>query len=372
MRISLGSSLFFVAVFLSPLYVFPSGQPQPSDLVFLLFSGYVFFNAFHSQEGVFLPRFAGLWGALVLWVSMVAVSWAIIDGNHALGFPALYYLYNLLVGVAVILFFRGGESAAKVLIVSFAAALLFSFLGVIVDLGSGTRVTGWFNNPNQLGYFSLLSMAIIAVASRFSLSGRVAMISMMSGLVAGLAASSLAVWGGLVLLFAAYMVANARGFGSYLRAVSAVAGAIVAVLAVDAVQQGSLLDNVETRFDRAPQKVAEVVEERRYDRVFAHPEYWLLGAGESHQSRDRFGDYAGAEVHSSLGTLLLAYGLGPFLIFLGMLGVLLVRAPLPVGLVLLGVMFYSLTHMGLRFTPFWILLAVIYVLYVDRAGRHSV
>jgi len=311
-------------------------------------------------------------GVLVLWVSVVAVSWAIIDGDGALAFPALYYVYNLVVGVAVILFFRGRQATEKVLIFSFVAALLLSLLGVIVDLGSASRVTGWFNNPNQLGYFSLLSIAIVAVASRFSLSSPVAMVGILSGLIAAMAASSLAVWGGVALLSIAYLVANAKGIGGFLKGVVAIMATMVLVLVIDVSQQGALLGNVEARLDRAPVKVAEVVQERRYDRVFAHPEYWFLGAGEAHQSHDRFGEYAGAEVHSSLGTLLLAYGLGPLILFLVMLGIILVRSPVAVGLVLLGVMFYSLTHMGLRFTPFWIFLVAVYIFHVDRKDRRSV
>lgn len=371
MGVSVGSLIFFVAVFLSPVYLFPSGLPQPADLVFLLFAGYVVLNALYGRQEVRLPGFTLLWGALVLWVSVVAVSWAIIDGDGSLAFRALYYVYNLVVGVSVILFFRGRQSTEKVVIVSFVAALLLSFLGAIVDLGFGVRVTGFFNNPNQLGYFSLLSMAIVAVASRFSLSAPVAMVGMVSGLIAAMAASSLAAWGGLLFLLAAYVVQNSTGFSAVIKGVGAVASGVIAVLVVDVMQQGSLMGNVEARLDRAPDKVSEVVEERRYDRVLAHPEYWVLGAGEANQSSQRFGGYAGAEVHSSLGALLLAYGAGPLLIFLFMLGILVKRAPLSVGLVVLGVIFYSLTHMGLRFTPFWLLLAVIYVLYVDRLGRRS-
>ena len=89
MGVSVGSLLFFVAVFLSPVYLFPSGLPQPADLVFLLFAGYVVLNALYGRQEVRLPGFTLLWGALVLWVSVVAVSWAIIDGDGSLAFRAL-------------------------------------------------------------------------------------------------------------------------------------------------------------------------------------------------------------------------------------------------------------------------------------------
>jgi len=72
MGVSVGSLLFSVAVFLSPVYLFPSGLPQPADLVFLLFAGYVVFNALHVRHVVRLPGFFILWG-----------------GSLSYGFPSL-------------------------------------------------------------------------------------------------------------------------------------------------------------------------------------------------------------------------------------------------------------------------------------------
>lgn len=136
-------------------------------------------------------------------------------------------------------------------------------------------------------------------------------------------------------------------------------------------QNEQIKESVKMRFERAPEKISALYEERNYDRVFAFPEYWILGAGKADNSYQRFQDYAGAEVHSSFGNLLLSYGLGPFLIFIYILGILFSRAPLPVWFVLGGVLAYSLVHMGLRFTPFWILLVVIYTFYIDNKTKKT-
>lgn len=300
----------------------------------------------------------------------MAVAWALIDRDWSLAFPALFYIFNFLVGLALIFTIRRDQRAANILAFGVMVGLAFSFVGVLIDLGYGDRVTGWFNNPNQLGYFSLLSMGILAILAGFRLRSYVVVLGMVFGLVGLLSSASLGAWGGAVFIALAYLVANVGNVSFYVRGVIALLVICSVMWAVDYARDVAIIDNMETRIARAPSKLDGVFEERRYDRVFAFKQYWLLGAGESHGSEARFGEHTGAEVHSSFGNLLLSYGVGPFLLFLGMLGYLFIRAPLAVGFVLLGVMFYSLTHMGLRFTYFWILIAVVWSLHAAPRARY--
>lgn len=363
------SSVLFLAVLASPVYVVASGLPQPADMVFLLFAGYLGISLVATSGAICFPGFFKLWASLVFWVCLVALSWAIVDGDYALARPALFWIYNFIVGLAVFQYLRRAEGGEKVLAIAFVGALIVSFVGVVVDLGAGGRVTAWFNNPNQLGYFTLLALATIAVLTRFELRKWWLMLGWLAGGVAAFSAASLAVWGGLVALVGGYLLANVNSLKGAVRMGLVGIMLLMGVVVFDYAGSGVLSAGFESRLDRAPEKIAGIVEERNYDRVVAFPEYWGVGAGEASRSVDRFGEYSGLEVHSSLGMLLLSYGIPALLMFLVMLGVLLKRAPLPVALVIMGVLFYSLTHMGLRFTPFWLFLVVVYFVYVDAPRK---
>lgn len=359
--------ILFLGLSLSSLYVFPSGLPQPSDFILLVFSISCFFAIFFGKIKGCVPRFFVLWFFLVFWVSLVSLVWAIIDQDYRIAFHALFYLYNFLAGFFIYLWLKNNSSAKKVIIFGMSLALFVSAIGVFFQLGSGSRLTGWFNNPNQLGYFSLVAICIVLVLSRFKVSGSLFAVLIL-GVFNSLAAASLAVWGGLFLIFLAVVAANFNSLKSLFGLVFLIAGFGLFGIAINFNEPiGVVSTNIDSRINRAESKIEEIYYERRYDRVFAHPQYWVLGAGESSGSVQRFGEYAGNEVHSSLGSLLLSYGFVPFSILIGMFLYLMKSSPFPVWLIIGSVFFYSLTHMGLRFTPFWMLLVVIYYVYSSNS-----
>lgn len=108
-------------------------------------------------------------------------------------------------------------------------------------------------------------------------------------------------------------------------------------------------------------KFDSIGEERNYDRILAFPEYTLVGAGEGHL--DRFYPYDKNEIHSSLGNLLFAYGVPGIALFMALLYSVLRSSPPPIWFVVSGPIVYSLTHMGLRTTLFWIFLAIVWSEY---------
>jgi hypothetical protein len=95
--------------------------------------------------------------------------------------------------------------------------------------------------------------------------------------------------------------------------------------------------------------------DRGIERMFEHPEYMFVGAGEG--SFLRFHPRK-LEIHSSAATLLFSYGIvgtGLFLVFLHLLSV---TAGPRLTLLMIPVLSYSLFHQGMRARPFWLLLAV--------------
>jgi hypothetical protein len=105
------------------------------------------------------------------------------------------------------------------------------------------------------------------------------------------------------------------------------------------------------------------VEERGYDRILKYPEYLLLGAGEGGYQRFRHDSALGThEIHSSIGTLFFCYGAVGTLLFALFSLTVLRRSGLRMWLLVAPSFAYGMTHQGLRFTLFWVLLAIVVAL----------
>jgi hypothetical protein len=113
-------------------------------------------------------------------------------------------------------------------------------------------------------------------------------------------------------------------------------------------------------------------EERGYDRILAHKEYWLLGAGEG--ATDRFAAttrISTAEIHSSMGTLFFCYGIVGITLFLVFLYRVAKGAPLRSIVMLAPALAYTFAHQGLRSTSAWILFGVFVAIKVSQRTTTS-
>jgi hypothetical protein len=127
-----------------------------------------------------------------------------------------------------------------------------------------------------------------------------------------------------------------------------------------------LVEKVERRFQSFGEHDDDSVQGRGYDRIWLHPEYVFVGAGEgapgrlTSHGRDQ-------ELHSTWGTLLFSYGITGFLLFLVMLAVIFYRAPWRHMLYFLPIALYGLTHQGLRFSMLWVFFGLVFG--VANGGR---
>jgi hypothetical protein len=343
-------------VFMIPFYVFASGLPQPGDILVIPLA----LMALWSWNGRLERKTRRAVSALLLftvWVVVVDVGWALLLGNFGvfgkdafLLFPA-YYIYNTLVFLIVcVLYQRYGlrflwlTMHIVLLSVIFQAGASF-----MLHRSSSFRAIGFFNNPNQLGFFALVAASIIALGKRSLGFG-----SLKTGLgltgcfyLALLSASRAAVIG-CGILVALTVIADPRRIavvGTVIFGLVAVGGPISD--AIDKTQQ-RLVEN------RYPQ--FSFLEERGYDRILANKEYWLLGAGEG--GTERFAETTmirTAEIHSSAGTIFFAYGIVGVALFLAFLARIVAGLPLRSAVVLFPTLAYTIAHQGLRSTTVWIL-----------------
>ena len=151
-------SLYFI---LNPFYLWKSGLPQMADIILaLLIVVYLVSNkfkiSFHRKNSRFL--IIGLF--FVLWVIIVNLIWALrMQTTNSFLFPTLFYVYNFLVATLVVVLHN--EYKEKIIDVTYKSVLLSVIIQTIMFIigggFSGSRITGSFNNPNQLGYSLMIA-----------------------------------------------------------------------------------------------------------------------------------------------------------------------------------------------------------------------
>jgi hypothetical protein len=175
-----------------------------------------------------------------------------------------------------------------------------------------------------------------------------------------LLSASRAAVGGIVILFALTVLSNPRY-------VLVAALAVFGLLAVGG-PIAAALESTQQRMEANRYPQYTFFEERGYDRILSHKEYWFLGAGEGGTQRFAKSTAFGTpEIHSGYGTIFFCYGIVGSLMFLTYLWRVAAGAPLRSMLILLPMLAYMIAHQGLRTTSVWIFLALFVALkHLDR------
>lgn len=345
-----------------PFYVFDSGLPQPSDGIAVIGILYVLISGkmtplFKMKVLKRLIQFVGL----VVLINIAYYLFYEVNGiDNKFYFPPLFYIFNMLF-FSMILIFLNKDFSKKVNILSFAV-LCSLFVQValgIVHVGTG-RSSLFFNNPNQLGYYSLVSLSIFAaLPSKYRSNKIITLAAVLMSAYLILLSGSRAALLGVALLGIIVFVKE----GFKIKASSIFFILIVAILGWYFASQNLFVDKqIKSIRQRNEEKTLQGVSEwqvRGYDRFYLYPEYILFGAGEG--MYDRFRSYQQLEMHSGPGTILFSYGILGLLLFISFLKYIVKRNVLFNILLLTPVFLYNFTHQGFRDSLFWILLAGIFI-----------
>ena len=338
---------------LIPFYLVSGGLPQPGDALILLLvpMSLTGWDGRLQRDAVRILR-PLVW--FTLWVLLINVIWAVVLSTYFRSVLfSLYYIYNAAFLLsALILYQRFGEQFVRLTVNMVWITVVFQVLASFVMVGGASRGALFFHNPNQLGYYALLSACIIALTQRRLGIGlmRSSVGLILCGYLALLSTSRSAV-AGILLLFMLMLLSNPR-----MILVGCLAAAALTLVespvheSVDTFQQRLSEDRNPTR---------TFFEERGYDRIWNNKRHLLFGAGEGGSKRfAKSTVIGGAEIHSSAGTVVFSYGVVGTLLFLTFLRRVLRGASMRTALVLLPPLIYSLAHQGLRFTMLWVLLAL--------------
>jgi hypothetical protein len=231
--------------------------------------------------------------------------------------------------------------------------------------GLGKRATGTFNNPNQLGYWALLLMACLGVVKERTPLRALDILALGAGFyVMMLSLSKAASISGMLLILLIIAFCRLQRASALLLSVLLVLGLIFQIASgglVERFRSFEAVANLEHRLSGIGRQEDDSLFHRGYIRLIQHPQYLAFGAGEGGFERlSQDAEKSGKELHSTLGTILMSYGLVGLGLFAALMLAIFGRAPLASIAYLVPVMMYSVTHMGLRFSEFWVFLGLVY------------
>jgi hypothetical protein len=351
----------------SIFYIFPSGDPQPSDFILLLgfLVSLLVWGAFPKEPPLYLAL-----GLLLSWIILVNGFWFMMTGEFQFLKKTSFYIYNSVVlAFVVFLGFHDFERLKKIIWWSCIVALCIQISYLELVPAGTKRAYGTFNNPNQLGYWSLLMMTCLVLVRERVRLGVVDVLAICAGMYATmLSLSKAAIISSVLVLALAIAGRGVRRPAGWLLGSVLAAGLALQLSTGKIAERIASLDLVAAvagDLSTLEEEGQEDIGTRGYQRLVRYPQYLFLGAGEGDFARFGTGGRSergerDREFHSSLGNLLLSYGIVGLMLFMALLVIVCAGAPWLSIFYLFPIMLFGLTHNGLRFSMFWVFLGLIF------------
>lgn len=350
--------LLFLGLLSSQFYILPSGLPQPSHFILALASALVFVNL--QKNTIRLNEYR--WVLFFLFYSiLINIIYSLLSQDAVFLVASVYVGYGFFISYFSFRYLSVNPSAEKI----FSAASLFGLLLIVVFFFSGLgeykfnpRYNAFFNDPNQMAYWALCSLAVflwVGTANlplkmiAFLLAGVIVMASMSRSALIGIIVMSLGVMFG-----AGGKMGGWRIFFSFILFIPSV---IFLMIYFSEGFMDTLTRLSETDF-------GEQADDRGYGRLIEYYEYLIFGAG---QGLDIRFNELGTEIHSTWFGLLFYYGFIGIFLFLMFILAILKKLNFSQFFIFLGPVFYGFSTLGFRTPIFWIFLAT--ALYVGIRSK---
>ena len=335
-----------------------------SNVLLVALFGILVFQKGSSPAREFMP-YLSIVSFFVLYITIVTSVVTIANFDIPMLLYAAYYIFNLILFyVALSLYSKHRDHFLWITVIGLLISLLLQCACVILLSTDSERASAGFDNPNALGYFGLL-----AASSIFALSPKLR-IPLGLYLIATAASFYLVVRSvskaAMVSLLVVFIIGFwKKPFVAFLLVICSMA--IIHLRGIDLMESIPQLDAARTRLEKTGRERDDSMAGRGYDRIFRHPQYLIFGAGEGGPYRFESKHYG--EIHSTLGTLFFCYGVVGLGIFLYLMYKLLRTIPLYSFLFMAAPMLYGLTHQGLRFSLFWLFLALLACTRITKPKR---
>ena len=367
----LRSGLLLLTLALLPVYIFSSGRPQLVDGPLLILIIVQFLR--RSPAEPFLRQNITTLLPLIIWIVLVnSVYFIFFPNEFGLWFKNAEFVYNLCIYICFsYLFFdllKGSKNLWPLYLGIFLSfILLFTVKGYSEE---ELRSVLSFNNPNQLGYYALIIACLTVLLLHYK--------------EKYLPDKTIFFWADVIILFMAHFLALlslSRGallglllldiwfFPRLTRKillllVPTVMLALVVLIWRPAVIEQKLAGRPEREITQ--KEIQYEVRSRIFHQLSIMDGYqYLVGRGARGISFKEKARGIG-EVHNIFGEIFRSYGLIGLGLLVFWLGRFIWRSRvLPGGLFIWGaLLLYNLTHYGLRFRFFWILLGLVNVMLV--------
>lgn len=355
----------FIYIVTSIFYIFPSGNPQPANILIagtiLVFGLYIF-----TREKIGITPIALITLSFGLFTLVINLIHYVFLPDMTFFKSSLYYIYNGCFMLLVIWLFKmAPDRTARVIYIALVLSFIMEvlFIGILGNM-RGDRNIGTFFNPNQLSQWALVMCCVLLlIKSRSKLNLLDYFIFLGLGYVIALSLSK----AGLVcyILLAGTLILS-KSVSTNARIVLIGMALLSGVFILNSPQYLSkvaeksiVLDSSLREINQIGKEEDESLQGRHYTRIFNNPEYILMGAGEGGFAR--FEDSPkNLEIHSGLGTVLFSYGICGFLLFCGILYYVTKNNYWYVAFLVFVLMLFGLVHQNVRSTHFWLFLGVAY------------
>jgi hypothetical protein len=368
---------FVLYLLISPFYLLPSGLPQVADIMLIIS---ILFSVFFARHGLFVINDMTKCVILfVSWIFTVNLFTALYLNSNKLILPCLYYVYNLIVVLYLAYMCKFyNKDFFRLIFFATSMSVFIQFIAVFASAGSlvGVRQVGFFNNPNQLGYYGLCSLGICLLTRKYADIGWRYLFSL---LIAGISLvlfslSKAAIISSLIVVFG--FIFNEKQNKAIVRKKTILFFVFNLFIACSCFifvgtshniikdRATILMNNVTIRLFQIGQQEDDSLEGRGYGRIIKYPNLIFGGAGEGLTPAEdpRYEDTSLAtEIHSIFGTVIFSYGFIGLSIFVCLLYLAIQKNKWVFMLPLLAACLYGVTHQGLRFTHFWILITMTYL-----------
>jgi len=366
---------------MKPFYFEESGFIQIADVIMVLSIGFTCLTFLYSGKIPIVEKHALAYKPaifFVLYVIIVSLCWFLIYYDFIFIKYSSYYLYNLLAMFNVyICLIRNQKSCFHALYAGVIATNAITAILLLSSGISGQRAIGYFNNPNQLGYFGLLTLILVLFIQQSQNKKRgilfnITILNSMIMIHASLSSAAIISSAVVLITYVFFNVMNSVKINYQIRlsykqiSISLVSLLLLTVALINVVmgeidiQENMVVKSVNKKIEKTflGQEDDDSFAGRGYDRILNHPEFLLFGAGEG--LFERFNSQlAGVEIHSTYGSLLFSYGIIGALFFALFLIRVFRENFLSNLYVLLGFSLYGLTHNGIRNTLLWILFTLL-------------
>lgn len=351
------ASCWVVAAYLvlKMFYLFTTGSAQPADIMLTALAIVVV----SPRRMLTFMKENSLYLIFLVWIVLVNAVWAATYFRFDFMTSAAYYLFNAILLVAVYSI-RGNAPVEfdRIAILGLRASILLQFLAVLAG-GDSARAVGTFNNPNQLAYWGVAVMSMYLLIRR-NVTNWLDLPFLLLGTYCVVASLSRAGTVGVGVMLAAWFWMALETPGR--RAIGALGGILLVVATtqgpslIQLAQGNTTVANFETRLET--RKGEDSASVRNWDRVSDYYEYNILGSGEGYFRRWEGSTGYAIEIHSTFFTLLFSYGIVGLGLFLAFMWSVARRIPWSLSAYLLPSLFYGISHQGLRFSFFWLLIGV--------------